>query len=152
GLADSTVGLALRLGAAGAGPVPASVAGIIRDVTRSMFLAHLGSLSVKIIVGLTIGVGLVLVGAGVRARQAPGADPPAPAAADAKPAPRAEPAPEYAWRRTDRYEPPDFSRYFPDDPEGGRALDRLWGDEPGRDTRPADEILQTVRRGFRRTS
>ena len=57
----------------------------------------------------------------------------------------------YAWRRTDRYEPPDFARFFPDDPEGGRALDQLWGDE-GRDKRPAAEILPIVRRGLRRTT
>ena len=88
-------------------------------------------------------VGLVLFGAGRPARQAPGE----------KSHPRRRPAavrrrppggagPEYAWRRADRYEPPDFSRYFPDDPEGGRALDRLWEDRrPGQAARrgcPAD--------------
>ena len=113
-----------------------------------MFLAQLGDLAVKIVVGLTIGVGLVLFGAGVRARQSPGEKPPAPAAVDARPTAKAKPAPEYAWRRTDRYEPPDFFGYFPDDPEGGRALDRLWEDEAGRDKRPAAEILRTVRRGL----
>lgn len=142
-LADSTA----RLATAGAVAVPGPIVGVIRDVSRSMFLAHLGSLTMKLAVGLAIGIGLVLIGASVRARPAPAEKPPAPAVTEARPA-----APEFAWRRKDRYEPPDFARYFPDDPEGGKVLDRLWEDEGRRAKLTAAEILPIVRRGLRRTT
>ena len=56
----------------------------------------------------------------------------------------------YAWQRTDVYVPPDFEGYFPDDVEGGAALDRLMND-PGKDLRPDGEIVETVRKGLRHT-
>lgn len=56
-----------------------------------------------------------------------------------------------AWQRTDRYVPPDPNRYFPDDPEGGRRLDSLF-QAVDKDRRSDEEILSTVRQGFRRTT
>jgi peroxiredoxin len=54
-----------------------------------------------------------------------------------------------AWQRTNRYVPPDPNSFFPDDPEAGKRLDTLFnaGD---RDGRSDEEILSTVRQGFRR--
>ena len=57
---------------------------------------------------------------------------------------------EYAWQRTDAFVPPSFTRFFPDDPAGGEALDRVHR-ALGSDTRPDKEILDIVRRGLRRT-
>lgn len=58
---------------------------------------------------------------------------------------------DLAWQRTDRYVPPDPNGFFPDDPEGGRRLDALFlaGD---REQRSEEEMLSTVRQGFRRTT
>jgi RNA polymerase sigma factor (sigma-70 family) len=151
GLAKAATDAALSLAPAGA--VPATVAGIARGVMRSTFLADLRALSMKASIGIAIGIGLLLSGTGLTARHDPAEKaPPAPATGAApKATARGESAPTYAWRRTDRYEPPDFERFFPDDPEGGRALDRLWKDD-GRDNRPAPEVLGIVRRGLRRTT
>lgn len=57
---------------------------------------------------------------------------------------------EFAWERTDAYVPPSFRRFFPDDPAGGKELDRLYRKLAG-DKRPDREILDIVRRGLRRT-
>ncbi len=107
----------------------------------------------KATVGITIGTWLFLLGSGIAARQEPGSEAlPAPAAPAApKAAAPAEPLPAFAWRRTARYDPPDFEGFFPDDPDGGRALDALMADE-NRGRRPATEILRTVHRGLRRTT
>jgi hypothetical protein len=56
----------------------------------------------------------------------------------------------YAWQRTDIYAPPDFEGFFPDDLEGGAALDRLMN-APDKDQRPDVEVLETVRNGLRHT-
>ncbi|MBP7052678.1 MAG: right-handed parallel beta-helix repeat-containing protein [Phycisphaerae bacterium] len=56
-----------------------------------------------------------------------------------------------AWQRTDRYVPPDPDGFFPDDPEGGKRLDSLF-QAVDKDARSDDEILSTVRQGFRRTT
>ena len=55
----------------------------------------------------------------------------------------------HAWSRTDGYDPPDFDRFFPDDPEGGGRLEALWK-AADRDRRSDEEILRTVRAGLRR--
>jgi RNA polymerase sigma factor (sigma-70 family) len=151
GLAKAATDAAVPLAPAGA--VPATVAGIARGVMRSTLLADLRVLLMKATVGLVIGIGIFFSGTGRPARQDHAEKaPPAPTAGGAPRATaRGESAPTYAWRRTDRYEPPDFERFFPDDPEGGRALDQLWKDE-GRDRRPAPEVLGIVRRGLRRTT
>jgi hypothetical protein len=56
-----------------------------------------------------------------------------------------------AWQRTDRYVPPDPNGFFPDDPEGGKKLDALY-QAVDKDQRSDEEILSTVRQGFRRAS
>ncbi len=56
-----------------------------------------------------------------------------------------------AWQRTDRYVPPDPNGFFPDDPEGGKRLDALY-QAVDKDQRSDEEILATVRQGFRRTT
>ena len=71
-------------------------------------------------------------------------------AGKARSAEQATPEP-YAWQRTDRYVPPDAENFFPDDPEGGHQLDRLF-QAVDKDRRSDDEILSAVRRGFRRTT
>ncbi len=57
-------------------------------------------------------------------------------------------SPTYSWNRTDRYEPPDFEGFFPDDPVGAKQLELLWLAKD-RDQRPDPEILDKVRRGLR---
>ncbi len=56
-----------------------------------------------------------------------------------------------AWQRTDRYVPPDPNGFFPDDPEAGKRLDSLYR-AVDKDQRSDEEILSTVRQGFRRTT
>ena len=55
----------------------------------------------------------------------------------------------FAWQEADDYRPPCFDSFFPDDPEGGAALDALWK-STDRDSRSDKEILETVRNGLRR--
>jgi C-terminal processing protease CtpA/Prc len=116
-------------------------------VLKAMVLSSLRR-AVLIPLVLVLALGGLAAGTGLLAEQAP-APGPAPAASGVPPAPVA-PADALAWRRTDRYEPPDFNRYFPDDPEGGLALDDLWEDKD-KDKQPTGEILGIVRRGLRRT-
>ena len=56
----------------------------------------------------------------------------------------------FAWNRTDRYEPPNFKAFFPDDIDGGKQLD-LWL-EGKLEVTDDDEQLALVRRGLRNTS
>lgn len=56
----------------------------------------------------------------------------------------------FAWNRTDRYEPPDFEKFFPDDAEAGRQLDEML--RTGMDKLSVDERLSLIRRGLRRMS
>lgn len=56
---------------------------------------------------------------------------------------------DLAWQRTDRYVPPDPKGFFPDDAEAGRKLDALYR-AVDKDQRSNEEILSTVRQGFRR--
>lgn len=57
---------------------------------------------------------------------------------------------EYAWQQTEPYTAPNFYAFFPNDPEGGQALDALWR-AADKDSRPDEEILETVRNGLRCT-
>jgi len=57
----------------------------------------------------------------------------------------------HAWNRTDRYAPPDFEGFFPDDAEGGRQLDDLFGGKLGGNHKPGD-VFAVVRRGLRNTT
>lgn len=126
---------------------PAAVAALAQGVLRGMFLTHLRATSLRV-AGVVLALGLVAT-AGSQAQQS------APKAPPAAKTEKAEKAPAevdtYAWRRTDVYEPPDFARFFPDDPAGGRKLDALWNDQE-RQKRPAAEVLATVRQGLRRTT
>ena len=62
-----------------------------------------------------------------------------------------EPVPQLDWQRTGTYMPPNPEVFFPNDAEGGKALDALF-DAADKDKRSDEEILSTVRKGFRRTS
>jgi hypothetical protein len=57
----------------------------------------------------------------------------------------------YAWNRTDRYAPPDFEAFFPDDAEGGKQLDDLFGGKLG-GSHEAGDVFAVVRRGLRHTT
>ena len=57
----------------------------------------------------------------------------------------------FAWNRTDRYVAPDPDTFFPDDPEGGKQLDDLFGGKLGGNHKP-EEVFAVVRRGFRHTT
>ncbi len=85
--------------------------------------------------------------------QTPAEKPAVASAGERGPQPRAQNelfAP-YAWRSREKYEPPDFYRFFPDDPAGGKTLDEFWtNDNLAR--RPPTEILRIVRQGLRRTT
>ena len=148
---------------AGAGPASAAVAALTEGVLRSMFLTNLKTAaSILLAIGVTLGcLAPARVRGSAEARSAgqrpPGGQgrPSAPAQAPGdRTACRRESHPvgrrSHAWRRTDVYEAPDFERFFPDDPEGGTALDALW-DAKDRDQRPDAEILRTVRQGLRHT-
>jgi C-terminal processing protease CtpA/Prc len=63
-------------------------------------------------------------------------------------APKRRDAPR-AWQRIDQYEPPDFERFFPDDPEAGKILDQLVRNYQ-KDPRSDEDKLQIVRQGLRR--
>lgn len=56
----------------------------------------------------------------------------------------------FAWQSEGEYMPPNFVRFFPDDREGGMALDDLWL-AADKDKRDDEEILQKVRNGLRHT-
>ncbi len=57
----------------------------------------------------------------------------------------------YAWSRTDKYIPPDFNGFFPDDPNAGILLDELFPSLQDSNL-PDGELLRIVRNGLRRTS
>lgn len=58
--------------------------------------------------------------------------------------------PPFAWNRADRYEPPNFEAFFPDDAEAGKQLDLML--EGKLTAASVDERLATIRQGLRRTS
>lgn len=58
--------------------------------------------------------------------------------------------PPFAWHRTDRYEPPDFEAFFPDDAEAGKQLDLMLAGKLK--VNSVDERLALIRRGLRNTS
>lgn len=58
--------------------------------------------------------------------------------------------PPFAWNRTDRYVPPDFDSFFPDDIEGGKQLDLLL--EGKLQVTGIDARLALIRRGLRHSS
>lgn len=58
--------------------------------------------------------------------------------------------PPFAWNRADRFEPPNFESFFPDDAEAGKQLDLIL--EGKLKVASVDERLATIRQGLRRTS
>ncbi|MDH5493645.1 MAG: hypothetical protein OEY14_16950 [Myxococcales bacterium] len=71
----------------------------------------------------------------------------------AAPAPallQGEPAPARAWQQDEPYVAPDFEAYFPDDVEGGRALDGVYEDNTLRGLGD-EQFLAVIRRGLRHT-
>ena len=56
----------------------------------------------------------------------------------------------YCWKMNG-YVPPDFESFFPDDADGGKALDALFSSKQDR-VATDKEILDTVRQGLRRTT
>lgn len=58
--------------------------------------------------------------------------------------------PPFAWSRLDRYEPPDFESFFPDDPEAGEQLDEMLTGKL--QLHSVDERLALIRRVLRHTS
>lgn len=55
--------------------------------------------------------------------------------------------PPLAWNRTDRYAPPDFKTFFPDDQEAGKQLDLML--EGKLKVTGIDQRLSIIRRGLR---
>lgn len=61
------------------------------------------------------------------------------------------PSADFAWQNTNEYIAPDFDSFFPDNPDGGKILDALFGEET--DQVLSDQaILDTVCNGLRRTT
>jgi hypothetical protein len=58
---------------------------------------------------------------------------------------------DLAWQQSDSYTTPSFEAFFPDNVEGGKALDALWLSQD-KDSRADGEIFETVRNGLRRTT
>jgi RNA polymerase sigma factor (sigma-70 family) len=147
-LVEATMLFAVVEGAA----VAASVTALATGVLRSMFLSKLRLAAVFLLAaGVMVGG---LAAAGARAQPNPVRGPQAVPVARTEPAqarpmpPQIVPTDSLAWRRSDVYEAPDFDRFFPNDPEGGRALDALWAAKD-RNQRSDAEILRTVRQGLR---
>jgi len=161
-LAASTVKIAVAGAATAGGAIPAAVATLARAVTRTMVLAKLKVTAMALALGL---LGLATANAArfaeaskpalgnTSAFQDPAEKPAAsPAAKNETKAPATdELSTHYAWRGRETYEPPDFDRFFPDDPAGGKTLDEFWNEE-NLPKRPAAEILRIVRQGLRRTT
>jgi RNA polymerase sigma factor (sigma-70 family) len=142
-LANATIGAAVRyatVGAAAAGAVPTAVVALTEGVSRSMLMTSLRTTFLFPLAVVTALGGLATGGVLLAQQRTEEKPAPVPTARSEPPAPAPkEQAASYAWRRTDTYEPPDFDRFFPDDPEGGKALDALWND-PNKDQRPNSRL------------
>lgn len=57
----------------------------------------------------------------------------------------------YAWNNENDYQPPSFDSFFPDDPQGGRALDIIWN-MPNKDALSDTQILYGAQIGLRTVS
>jgi hypothetical protein len=131
-LTETTIRAAIRVAALNRVAdelVPASIALLVEHTLNAGSLAHSKfAAAIALSVGLALG-GFVL-GVVTLARQA------APERRDAAEAPAIKVGPKAnvtteqgstdAWSRTDKFEPPDFERYFPDDAEGAKLLTTLW--------------------------
>jgi C-terminal processing protease CtpA/Prc len=105
------------------------------------------------VLSIGLAIGGLASGIAVLAPRKPQRDQTPTPGASAKPQPAdkvsGEQPQSYAWSRIDKYESPDFERFFPDDPEGSQQLEALWRTKD-REDRSDGEILGTVRRGLRR--
>ena len=150
GLAETTIEGGRAPAPAGAGSVPATIAG---GVMRSMFLAHVRAASMKAIAGIMIGIGILFCWRRVPALAgAPAGRPSAPSAGGRAEGHRA--GSDRGRLRLASHGPVRTARLCAILPRRRRrrpALDRLWADER-RSNRPAAEVLQIVRRGLRRTT
>ncbi len=149
-----------------ASAVSAAVTSLTREVLKSMLLIQLRVASGIFAIGM-IALSAFVVAAGPSS--GPRQGPPPPATQPKGVPTRAGLFAPQAWR-SEPYRPPDFAVFFPDDPEGARALAALWDEVkremehqeatpkvPGRtpwwsarNRLSDDEILQRVRRGLRR--
>ena len=162
-LADAIVPAAVHFAAADAARISPSVLALAHGVHRTMTLATLRA-------ALVLPLALVLSAGSLAAvpRLLGSSDEPAPvlpavglAQAPAPalplvtpPQPPPSPADEFptalAWRQAEPFQPPDFFAFFPDDPEGGKALDALWAANRAEARPPTAEELRVIRRGMRR--
>ncbi len=153
-LVSSTVKFAGTSVWTASGAIPAAVATLARGVLRTMLLTKLkitATALALVLLGLATGRAALLGGPAKPAvENAIALHEPAekPATAPAgkngpKPPAQDELFAPYSWRSSGTYEPPDFYRFFPDDPAGGRILDEFWTDENST-KRPVAEILRTV--------
>lgn len=130
-------------------PVSATAARVAEEILRSMMISRLRAAFAVVSLLVTIGG---LTAGGVVFAQQWSAEKPAQAPAapvEAKASPAAAPAEQRAWQRADVYIPPNFEKFFPDDPTAGPVLDALvqnYADDPRSDA----EKLRIVRQGLRR--
>jgi RNA polymerase sigma factor (sigma-70 family) len=150
-LADATLRAAIQFAAGDAGSIPPAVAALAQGVLKSMILSSLRTIALVPLI-LVLAVSGLAAGTGLLARQTPKPEAKPLRGSAVRGEPQTPPANQakLAWRRADRYEPPDFEQFFPDDAEGGKVLDALWNDA-NKNKRPVEEILRIVRRGLRRT-
>jgi RNA polymerase sigma factor (sigma-70 family) len=132
--------------------VPASIAGLADGALRTLPLAPWKSAS-AIVLSVWLALGGLAAGMAMLEPQAPRQEKATSSVPTAK-VQAATQAPKnqlttYSWNRADRYEPPDFEAFFPDDLEGAKQLADLWLAKD-RDQRPDAEILDKARRGLRR--
>jgi RNA polymerase sigma factor (sigma-70 family) len=154
-LTEATLRCAIRgaaLNGVSPGVVPARIAGLAERALKTLSLAPWKTVSLIVLsVGLVLGglaAGKAVVASGTARQEKATSSVPAAKAEAAIPEPKNQ-SPTYSWSRTDKYEPPDFEGFFPDDPEGAKQLGDLWAAKD-RDGRPDPEILDKVRRGLRR--
>ena len=154
GLATSTVHAAIvvaRIGpAAGIELISPTAANIASGLRGSMTLARLSLVTVALITVATMLTGLA-IGRGMPTQEPPADRPSTSPLAQGPPTATLseQSRPTRAWQRTDTYEPPNFERFFPDDPAAGVLLDQLMTTYE-KDPRPDVEKLGLVRQGFRR--
>jgi hypothetical protein len=147
--------------------VAPTVATLARGLLGSTAAAKLGGVTVVLITVATMLTGLA-IGRRTPVQEPPPDKPPTAIVAQgmSKAAPTELSKPTRAWQRTDTYEPPDFERFFPDDPAAGVVLDQLMkNDDPtagvvldqlmkdyDKDSRSDVQKLRIVRQGFRRAT
>ncbi len=145
-LVQSTIDAAMNAAACPA------VSSLALDTMKSMLMTKLKTAAAIVLAAAVLLAGIA-IGGGRAGSQAP-----VPAAAQNQPQ-RSEPKKEtptaqqtqYSWQRTDRYEPPDFEKFFPKDSPDARDLTPLW--ESGElQKKSRDEIMKLMRASLRATT